>query len=234
MIRTSRAPLGASILAAASATLLASSALAADLGGPRRGPRFEPPPPPLERPRLDIERWTGFYIGGTLGYGFGTTTVDDPLFGFGYDKDGGVGTVFAGFNKQFGMGVIGLEADIGTGYLSGSGGPLGNQVTSELNAIGSLRGRIGFLTGPSLLLYATAGVAWADFDVQLNGGAQRSETYFGYQVGAGAELMFTPQWTLRLEYIYTDLGNERTDFPLAAQTIDHEFHTLRAGLSLKF
>ena len=234
MIKSSLTPCGARFAAAASVMLLASSAVAADLAGSRRGPRFEPPPPPLERPYLEIERWTGFYIGGTIGYGSGTTRVDDPFASMSFDNDGGLGTVFAGFNKQFCRGVIGLEADIGSGYLSGSGGPLGNHVTTELNAIGSLRGRIGFLTSPSLLLYATAGVAWADYDVQLNGGPKRSETYFGYQVGAGAELMFTPQWTLRLEYIYTDLGNERTDFPLAAQTIDHDFHTIRAGLSLKF
>ena len=217
-----------SIRAVASAFLLAlalvgSPAIAADLGGGpvRRG--YEPPPEPL-----DIERWTGFYIGGTLGYGWGSTGVND--WGR-FDQDGGMGTLFAGYNLQFGRAVLGVEADIGTGNLSSSTSGWG--LDADLNRVYSLRGRVGVLATPSLLLYGTGGLAWADYDITA-GGFTQSESFRGYQVGAGAEVMFAPHWTLRFEYIYTDLDSKNVSHVLGTDSLQPDFHTVRAGLSFKF
>ncbi len=67
--------------------------------------------------------WTGFYIGGTLGFGVGDT-AGKPDFGFGddlidiienliatdYDIDGAIYGVHIGYNRQHGHLVYGIEA----------------------------------------------------------------------------------------------------------------------------
>ncbi len=218
--------------AMAAATVLTSAASAADLGTPyaRRGP----PPEPYYGAPMQIERWTGFYFGGTLGYASGTTGVDGASGNFNFDTDGGMGTLFAGYNWQTGGTVLGLEGDIGTGNLSGSGRALATALGSDVNVFGSLRGRFGVLLSPALLAYATAGVAWADMDLTMSGIGTSSETFWGYQLGGGAEYMMASNWSLRLEYVYTDLDAERVSHAGIPNTFDPDFHTVRAGIAFKF
>lgn len=214
-------------------TAFGQAATAADLGGaPSRRPVYEPTYE--SRRPLDIERWTGFYFGATYGYADGQTGVSGGSGSFDVDQSGGLGTLFAGYNHQIGQAVIGLEADLGgLGSFDGANGigPLG--VTSELNWFGSARVRAGMLLTPALLVYATGGIAWADFDFGANGIA-RSETLFGYQLGAGTELMLSRNWSLRAEYIYTDLAPETFNHGAIDNKYDADFHTVRAGLSFKF
>lgn len=207
--------------------LVASPAVGADLGGgPRRG--YEPPPEPI-----DIERWTGFYLGATAGFGWGSMGVDGTAGIGAFDQDGAMGSIFAGYNLQFGRAVLGVEADLGTGNLGGSG--VGAyDLDADLNRFYSLRGRFGFLATPSLLLYGTGGFAWADYDLSINGAAKQTETFGGYQVGAGAEVAFAPHWTLRFEYIFTDLDSKDVSHLAGTDTFQPDFHTVRAGLSFKF
>jgi outer membrane immunogenic protein len=219
------------VLAASAGLALALPAAAADLGGgPTR--RFDGTPRAAYQP-MQIERWTGLYLGGTLGYGFGTTDIRGDSGSFDFGPAGGVGTLFAGYNWQIGRAVLGVEADIGTGYLDDSLGSGAGQVSQDLNVMGSLRARAGLLLSPAFLVYGTAGLAAADFDFRANG-ITASETLLGYQVGAGTELMITPNWTLRMEYVYTGFGAERIDHGGISNSYDPDFHTVRAGLSFKF
>ncbi|HRD75075.1 MAG TPA: porin family protein [Hyphomicrobiaceae bacterium] len=221
----------AAVLAVA---LAAAPASAADLGAPRPV-RASEPYYDLTRPEIFHPRWHGFYLGGTLGLGFGTTAADGGLGNFSFDTEGGLGTVFMGYNWQVTRGIVlGLEADIGTGGLGGSAATPFGTVTSEVNALGSFRGRAGVVLGPALMIYATAGLAWADLDLQLAGTTSRGETFFGYQLGAGADLAISDHVGLRLEYIYTDLGAERIIHGGTATNYDPDFHTLRAGITFKF
>jgi outer membrane immunogenic protein len=201
---------------------------AADLGG---GPR--PPRDYVEPPRTNLERWSGLYLGATAGYSFGTTNASGDVGSFSFDQEGVTGTLLAGYNWQIGSTVFGIEADVGTGDLGASTATAPGAVSSELTVFGSLRGRAGFLLSPALLLYATAGLAWADMEFAL-AGATQSETFLGYQVGAGTELAITPNWGLRLEYIFTDFGSETLTQTGGSNTFDPDFHTVRAGLSFKF
>jgi len=221
-----------SAAAATSFVLLgAGSAFAADLG-----PYPRPREPALSnwQPK-QIERWTGFYMGGTYGYGWGTAGVEGTSNALSFDQSGGLGTLFAGYNWQRGSTVLGLEADIGTGSLGGSATTIPNNATlrAEMNSFGSLRARAGILTGPALLIYATGGFAWADMDFKLNN-IKAQSTLTGYQLGAGAEMMIAPQWTLRLEYLYTDLDKATLSHHGATNTYDPDFHTVRAGVAFKF
>ena len=220
----------ASMLAAVAAAL-AAPALAADLGGGPVRP-FDGSPRAHYRP-LDIERWTGLYFGGTLGYGFGATDVSGGSGAFDLDANGGVGTLFAGYNWQAGRAVLGLEADIGTGYLDDSIGAGAGIVSSDLNVMGSLRARAGFLVTPAFMVYGTAGLAAADFDFRANG-ITASETLYGYQIGTGTELAISPKWSMRMEYIYTDFSPESLNPAGLTNNYDPDFPTVRAGFSYKF
>ncbi len=225
---------GALLTGAMLAGLLAASPVeAADLDRPRR---VEPPAdfaPPFHRP-VNYDRWAGFYLGGSLAYGWGEGRTSGQIGSLAFDQDGVIGTVFAGYNWQSSMVVYGLEADIGTGTLSSSRPTAFGTLQSDLNALGSLRGRLGVVVAPSLLLYGTAGLAWADMDFNLSDGKARSETFMGYQLGLGSELMLSEKLNLRLEYIYTDLSNERVIHGGMTNSYDPDFHQIRAGIVLKF
>lgn len=204
-------------------------ASAADLGGGPPPPRDFAPPP-----RSDIERWNGFYLGATAGYAFGSAAASGDIGSFSFDQEGWAGTIFAGYNWQIGQMVLGVEADVGTGDLGSSAETAAGTLQSETNVFGSLRARAGILFSPALLLYATAGLAWADMDFNLTGSSTQSETFFGYQVGGGAELALSSSVGLRLEYIFTDLGSESLTQSGLSNTFDPDYHTVRAGISFKF
>jgi outer membrane immunogenic protein len=216
---------------AAALAALSLPTQAADLGGwtPR-----SPAPEPYDASPLDTARWTGAYLGIAGGYTFGDIDVSNGGINVqSFDQSGGTGWLYGGYNWQFGRIVAGLEADIGTGSISGSEGSGPGLVGADLNYEGSLRGRAGFLLAPQFLVYGTAGFAWSDMDISL-ANTSASEIFSGYTIGAGTELNFAGPWTLRLEYLYTDLDAETITRGGTSSTIDPDSHTLRAGVSFKF
>ncbi len=153
------------LLSSIAVAALTGAALAADLPSRKAPPVFVPPP---------IFTWTGVYIGGQIGYQWGTTTPAEfgpgGIFASGlssYDPSGVVGGAHVGFNYQVSQFVFGLEGDVdGTSY-SASSSFLGaapaafTNYNSRINAEGSIRGRVG-IAWDRALFYATGGVAFAD------------------------------------------------------------------------
>jgi outer membrane immunogenic protein len=170
---------------AAIASLLATSALAADLPA-----RVYTKAPVVADPGYN---WSGFYVGVNGGYSWGrsnaTVVPTTPLaVNIGHDVNGGLGGAQAGYNWQIDRRwVLGVEADIqGTGERGGSIDPLlavriGNLgITGSANSntsfpwFATFRGRAGILVDPSLLLYVTGGLAVGEvkFDSQATLTAQ--------------------------------------------------------------
>ncbi len=152
-----------------------------------------------------------------------------------------VGGGQVGYNYQMGSIVLGLEADIMgltgnrttmfyTASVAGGGSPPVNSAftaTSQVDWLGTVRGRLGYTVTPTLLLYATGGLAYggvnSNFVMMQNhtgtggggGGGlisgasygSASDTRVGWTVGGGMEYAFVPNWTLRVEYLYFDLGD---------------------------
>jgi outer membrane immunogenic protein len=150
-----------------------------------------------------------------------------------------------GYNWQVSSAwLVGLETDIqgvsgqGSGTLTNSVGPFAFfgapevvttsiASTSKLDYLGTVRGRLGYLT-PTFLLYGTGGLAYGGVKAstaitQSNNacvfspaGCLQSSTSAagafsqmraGWTAGAGLEWMFVQKWSAKVEYLHYDLGS---------------------------
>jgi outer membrane immunogenic protein len=250
---------------AAAASLAATAALAADL--PVKAPVYTKAPVYVE-PVFD---WTGFYVGGNLGYSWGqsrdTSTLTDAagiVLLTTSDKsslDGIVGGGQIGYNWQMRNWVFGLEADIqGTGekgsraFVFDPGlnlniqgrrlTPIPFTLEQKIDWFGTVRGRIGVLAAPKVLLYVTGGLAYGEVDSNETVFVtpvtfSSSNTHVGYTLGAGIEGVISGNWTARLEYLYVDLGTVNGSFTLPTTNISSYSsritdNILRVGIDYKF
>jgi outer membrane immunogenic protein len=136
--------------------------------------------------------WTGFYVGGNVGWAGST----DALTNYGTDSSTG------------GFGAAPIP-------------PITTTYTRELDWLGTLRARVGYLWFPGLMFYGTGGLAYGENKLGVaaacpawtppcssepSAAHQSSNTSAGLAVGAGAEWRFAPAWTLRGEYLYVEFG----------------------------
>ncbi len=204
------------ILGVAAALMLSAGQAAAD-GLPSRGAVRGP-----DGPVVGTWNWTGFYIG--AGIGGGVLEIETDAIGDG-DGDGILGTVVIGYDRQFGPGLVaGVFADFDFSDISARvGGADVDQTYSW-----SVGARLGGLITPKTLLYATGGYTQAELEGNLDGTAD------GYFVGAGLEHMLRENWTLKLEYRYSELQADVVIGGVAAGDADFSSHTGRLVLSYKF
>jgi outer membrane immunogenic protein len=187
--------------------------------------------------------WTGFYIGGNVGYGFGDTTgTGNPV---NYDMDGVFGGGQIGANYQMGAWVFGIEADYQWADIKGSG-PLapGFVSNTEVERFGTVRGRIGY-AWERWMVYGTGGYAFSGRTTASFTPAfvpAESQTLSGWAAGVGVEYAFAPNWSAKLEYLHVDLG-DRTFFQStlpgctaapAGCTTGAQLDAVRAGVNYRF
>jgi outer membrane immunogenic protein len=222
------------VLATVLAGIGATSALAADLGA--RAPYAKAPPI-----MATVSNWSGFYIGGNVGYGWGNgrTHFEDIITTAGFTagttpttmdtrSNGVIGGAQIGYSWHAGAFVTGLEADIQGSGIKGSintnlpflGGTAFSSV-ERLSWFGTVRGRLGVTATPDLLLYATGGLAFGRTENSANltfgsgsfpGEVNKSKV--GWAAGAGTEWMFARNWSAKIEYLYVDLGESSVAAPL--------------------
>lgn len=160
---------------------------------------------------------------------------------------GFVGGVQAGYNWQFDNNVIaGVEADFQGSNLKGEAKLRANdfdiKAGTKVNWYGTLRARLGYTPVDRFMVYATGGYAYGKVNsyIDIDGkDASKSNTKSGWTVGAGAEYAITNNWTLKTEYLYTDLGktkliNYNDDIGGVKLDTKVNFHTVRAGINYKF
>jgi outer membrane immunogenic protein len=176
------------------------------------------------------------------------------------NQNGFIGGGQVGYNYQWGPSfVIGIEADMQGAGISGSGMSVGqagsgapnwtnhgrhdifftatgvNNIQAGVDWMGTVRGRLGYLVMPTLLVYATGGLSYggvhANVQSQLTNvtltypnyysnptqdfnygmptfgvGQRRSQVNVGWNAGGGFEWMFMPNWSVKAEAFYYDLG----------------------------
>jgi len=225
----------------ATALALPATASAADLPArmPAKAPAYVAPM---------AFSWTGFYLGGNIGWGwssgdgtfYGLGPVGVPVSG---DGNGLLGGVQVGYNWQTGPVVFGLETDFqgssGSGDLNGSAG--GVSVTGgtlKTPWFGTIRGRLGY-AWDRWMLYVTGGGVYGhlDYDGTLSttGAFSSSADYWTWTVGGGVEASLWDRSSAKLEYLYVGTPDS-FPIPPGTATADGSINTsiVRVGLNYHF
>jgi outer membrane immunogenic protein len=205
--------------------------------------------------------WTGGYGGIAGGYGWGHSDQTDPgiapppvvpddggQMGGGdghFSVNGGLLGGTLGYNRQQGPLVFGFEGDFSWADIKGQSDVCGpttvtpHSCGTKLDALGTFRGRVGYAAGANgnWLFYATGGLAIGDvrgWDALTP--ASGSDWRAGWTVGAGVETAFAPNWTVKLEYLYVDLGKAQVFniVPGVPESVGFTANILRAGINYKF
>ena len=189
--------------------------------------------PPMPAP---VFTWTGFYVGGNGGWGWGrsqsTSFLGDLAFPTGtvfneIHSSGFLGGAQAGFNYQTAYNlVVGVEGEWDWTNISGTETTIStaprfvgfsSTTTGRIKDLADLTGRIGWAAGP-WLFYGKGGVA---LDQTSSTGIFLSTTgtlvstsassgnfdRSGWVVGAGFEWAFAPAWSAKIEYEHFDFGS---------------------------
>lgn len=200
---------------------LPASAMAADLRMPVKAPPVA----------AAVFSWTGFYVGGHVGYGWGRSQTDvgrpDALDcgngpsceNISYDINGAFGGAYAGYNWQVNSIVLGVEAE--GGYIGARSTVFSTIATdhrfdTQYGGYGAFTGRFGIAAGRALF-YGKGGLAVArirnealdDFptpDVEHIG--RSDTTRWGWAAGGGVEYALTNNWIIRGEYLYMQFENK--------------------------
>jgi outer membrane immunogenic protein len=219
------------ILAMLAGTCITSVAAAADLAVRKAQP--------YAAPVAAVPIWTGIYIGGHFGSGWGTvekslTEVvvgNQTLGGFdiplaSYNVNGFLAGVQGGFNIQMGWVVLGVEGEYSwSGNIDGKAPcVLVLACETKVDWIGTVAGRAGF-TADRAFIYGKAGVAFTDSNYlasltlgnNLNAdfSTSVSDVRYGILWGAGIEYAITSNLSAKLEYNYADFGTETYHLPFA-------------------
>lgn len=211
---------------------LTGAANAADLGGGY--PSYKD-----KTPFVTQFNWSGAYVGGQLGYAWSDVDARDSdetsipgSFRYGYDVDGWIGGGYLGFNWQQNTLVFGLEADVE--YIDLDDRDPTRTHFTEVNWMGSVRGRLGFVADRALI-YVTVGWAFADVDTRNSAlGIRYGDVRHGWTLGTGAEYALTDNLIGRFEYRYSDFGGDSRRIGLTRDRSDLDMHAIRAGLAFKF
>jgi len=206
----SRIVLGAVALIAAGWT---ASARAADLPYGSRAPYTVNQP-------LNAYSWAGPYLGGNLGYAWGS--VDNNLT----QPSGLVGGIQGGYNFQSGPWVFGIEGDIEATGASDTFAPW----KFSNPWFGTVRGRAGYAFS-NILFYGTAGLAFGELKGETFG-LTETHTNAGWTVGVGAEFGLAQNWSAKLEYLYVDLND--SNFTITGAQNGYRFGLVRAGVNYHF
>jgi len=206
--------------------------------------------------------WSGLYIGingGYLGYRADETARTTAGVFIGHtptweNTNGGVigGTV--GWNWQiFPSWVIGVEGDWDWSDVRGSSiTPALFTTGLKIKDVATVRGRIGWVWGTALL-YVTGGGTWVHgTDFQQNPANLDTVSFdfnkSGANIGAGVEMMMTESLSVKIDWLYHDLGHQTFPGGVASAggtftscagagsvcDVGLNFWTIRGGINWKF
>jgi outer membrane immunogenic protein len=197
----------------------------------------------------------GFIGGGQIGYNYQFAT--SWVVGIEADIQG-----IAGGNGS--TSVLSVVPRTSPPALAGTTVQTDVTVSKSLNYLGTVRGRFGYLLTPTLLIFGDGGLAYGGINSDTGifgaevpntgstpffGLGRASTTRVGWTAGGGAEWMFLPNWSAKLEYAYYDLGSVTynsspltsnlivggvTFINTAATRVHYNGNIVRAGINYHF
>ncbi|MGA7492176.1 MAG: outer membrane protein [Syntrophobacteraceae bacterium] len=184
-----------------------------------------------------------FIFGGQAGYNFQCCCCPNIVYGIEADINyDGMGDSVTG--SGFGLFAAGPATP-----------PIINSytVTQEIDFFGTLRGRLGYTPADRLLLYITGGLAYGEVSSSTSYSERfrstgvpafsgfafsgsSSDMLVGWCAGAGGEYAINNCWSVKLEYLYVDLGS--MSYSIAGTPLTTNISTaqnvFRVGLNYKF
>ena len=207
-----------------------------------------------QEPAAPVFSWQGFYIGGEIGGMFAKPKLSATNI-FGEDASwspkpkGILGGIYAGYNMEFGQSfVVGFDIDYTMADASKSkniefaDGVATGRVKQKW--LSSARLRAGYAMD-RLLPYIAAGFAYGKVDsrislkdvenVTVQAVYKGGKNFSGWTAGAGVDYAMSDNIMLRLEYRYTDLGDNKFNFPGDINTkVKYKTNDIRVGVAYKF
>jgi outer membrane immunogenic protein len=216
------------------------------------GAPIVPPPGAVTSANFNLN---GGIAGGQVGYNW---AGNGWLWGFELDAQwsGEKGSaVFSCPNVTVPAAAFSLPCLPGATFLpTGSAAGTTLSLEQQIEWFGTLRARAGWLVTPSVVLYATGGLAFGSIKssgtlstftatqpgVLITQAFSGSQTKAGWTAGGGIEGHLGGNWTGKLEYLYMDLGTVTGQVSFVAPPIGATFssritdHIFRAGINYHF
>ncbi|MBI1327823.1 MAG: outer membrane beta-barrel protein [Alphaproteobacteria bacterium] len=181
--------------------------------------------PAAGRPDSDFDDFTGFYFGGDVGYGIGTADVGGLATSTDVGLDGANGSLLLGYGFEHNFSWLGGYAGIELAYeFSGQDGEAGG-VDFEKDHAWNISFRPGLTMWQDTLGYAILGYSRAEYN-----GAGDDEDFNGFIAGAGAEFDTNTAFKTRIEYTYTNYGEE----DLGATSFEPQENNVKLGFLFRF
>jgi len=217
-------------------TLIKTTLVAAVVAGLGSVPGFAADLPQRLRTKAPVVApvydWTGFYIGGHVGGGWGQSDWtfqnesffnDDPGDHLNFNPSGWLGGGHVGFNYQINRLVIGIEgtwsaADI-KHTVTSPFFPASDRETTRITSLYTVAGRVG-TAWDQFLIYGKGGLAGGQVEpsavatVATIEGFEGGQFFWkpgkshrsGWVIGAGVEYMLVSNVMIGVEYNHIDLG----------------------------
>jgi high affinity Mn2+ porin len=196
----------------------------------------------------------GFYVGGHVGYMFGTATatLGDPTGQATAGGSSSISQLFGGVQAGYqtvlpsSRWMVGLEIDLSFPDVRDFAPVLSTRTTAtgsadeQLEYLGTIRGRLGYAFGAWTPFvtggFAFASTRWNRTDLTTgNEDATPGQWRTGWVAGGGVDYALDKRWSARLEYLYTRLGLTGFSFAAPARYDSlNEIHRLRVGLNYHF
>jgi outer membrane immunogenic protein len=124
-------------------------------------------------------------------------------------------------------------------------------ISEKLPWFGTARARLGFEPADRLMIYGTGGLAYGEVDTNtsvtattgfaglppiatVTTYANARNTQVGWAAGGGAEYAFAPKWSVKVEYLYIDLGSFTNTLTGYSSNTHFTDNIVRAGINYNF
>ncbi len=204
--------------------------------------------------------WVGLYLGGTMGYGLGSSETYFNNTGNAFAPDGAhpwtsnnpsgaLAGITLGYNYRLNeRWLTGIEGDVSLADIKGKDNMYwgdGHRWHTGWGGLLTLRGRVGYEYDSRTLIYGTAGVAAVESNEYNIGdqvgnndqGSDNTGWRWGWVAGVGVERAISDRWSGKIEYLHVDMtdnnGHGIKNNGNSTYTYVNDLDIIRVGVNYK-